>query len=334
MLLLSAALLAVACYAMKTTKALDERKSKLKSGWWLIAFTLFALSFDELGSFHEMIPLSLLDVNPQFLITVMIIFIPILIVMLMFSWHYLRHQPKTLLLFIVGVALIATIPVQEKFELSLMAKQQVNDVWRRPALHVVLEEGAKLFASLSFILGFVYYLQAQVKSNERMMISPFRLPGIAAIALVFTVLSWITYFFGHVEPNTMNEVGIATNWFPSAIAFISSIVLILNGSPLSHRYFVMLLSIYFGTNFYYLIYWNSIWPLTSVVAFLLLTGFLTFNHYHFNIKRLVWSALIILVCAFDNPISTPIITFLITIFTAWQLLSSKEGNIMIRDNNR
>ena len=49
---------------------------------------------------------------------------------------------------------------------------------------------------------------------------------------------------------------------------------------------------------------------------------------------MVWSALIILVCAFDNPISTPIITFLITIFTAWQLLSSKEGNIMIRDNNR
>lgn len=165
------------------------------------------------------------------------------------------------------------------------------------------------------------------------MISLLRTTGIVAIGLVFLALSWITYFFRHVDPSTMNEVGIATNWFPAAIAFLSFIILILNGSAFSHSYIVILLSIYFGTNFYYLMYWNSIWPLTSAIGVLLLTGLLTFNYNHFTIKRLVLSALIILICLIGNLISAPIMTSLISIFTVSHLLSSKGGNIMLIKNS-
>jgi len=171
MLLLSVALVAVLCYAVDNRQS--EKKGRLISKGWLVMAAFFAfLSFDELGSLHENAgKLKALDVmkNQSWESVLIVPGIIIIVYMAIFAWVSLRHHRSTVLLMALGVILFVTVPVQEHIEMGFI-ETDLNGTWRRPALHIVLEEGCELFAALSFFSAFVLYLKSKIERHDPLTI--------------------------------------------------------------------------------------------------------------------------------------------------------------------
>jgi hypothetical protein len=319
MLLLSVGLIAVVCYRVENLKI--QRHKIFATGWLVIATFFILLSFDELGSLHENAgQLTLFDVmdDRSWESVVVIPGILVIVFMIIFAWLHLRKNYSTTFFMGLGTLLYVTVPFQEHFEIQLYHENQFNDSWRRPAWHVVFEEGSELFGSLSFFAAFALYIRSKIITgdirfnltykNMLLILGTMALFGLGAYMLIYQFKNVIV----------SSDGGTASNWLPSALAFLICVFFFFYA--VSNRYviaFFLIISAYFGTNFYTLIYWTDIIALTSVIELLLFTGIIVFvykfrkylNSKEWQIILFVASAILFSTFISSNIIVTPIAFF-------------------------
>jgi hypothetical protein len=279
-LLLSVAFLSVICFWIDSNTV--QGKGKIFSGGWLFITALFVLlSFDEMGSLHENAGrLKSLDVmgDRSWESVVMIPGILVLFFMLIFSWLNLRHYITTVLLMLLGAIFFISVPVQEHFEIALYAKNQFNESWRRPAMHFVFEEGSELLGSLCFYTAFTFFIRSKLQSAKELTVQ-FQQRNVAiffaGLLLCGVITYTVVYYLNDII--TSSDGGTAYNWPVSALAFGCFIFFLLRHSFKNYRaIFFLVVSAYFGTNFYSLIYWDKITILITTVELILFSGFTYF----------------------------------------------------------
>lgn len=142
---------AVCCYVVEVRAPASRRDRQLAWGWWVVAAAFTLLSLDELGSLHERVgEVSRLNLFAGRLISwVGVLAFPIAAVallLLLFAWTRMRRSPSAFFLFVLGVLLLLTVPLQEHAEFSIprMAGKAAEQLpRRRPPGYLVLEEGTR-----------------------------------------------------------------------------------------------------------------------------------------------------------------------------------------------
>jgi hypothetical protein len=211
-LLLLIAGASIICFIMD---CIDRPNSKLNAAWLVLSFIFALLSYDEMGSFHErvfavpgvwgwvgwMVPFLILV--PFYMGT--------------FAWLRLRRRPDVLALFLCGLVLFATIPLQEMTE-------QVD---HRPTSELLLEEGSELVAMLFFMTAICLYILPRketplvsIAKRSRKIEITFGLSTAVWAVIAFALLSLASMsgmdFVLESKPDPL--IGIQRNWFPSAAA--------------------------------------------------------------------------------------------------------------------
>ncbi len=155
----SSMLLLLVSFAALTGYLADRRlysgrsRRLVAAGWYILGLAFVLMSIDELGSIHERL------VTPgasDGLRWILIALLPAGFFILGFLLIHLRRQPLSLLLFILGLVLAASVPIQEKIEVQLLSSGAIIS-GQRPVLGALLEEGSEIFASLLFITAFGLY---------------------------------------------------------------------------------------------------------------------------------------------------------------------------------
>lgn len=275
MLLLHTGLLALVCYL--TESGLEAGPGAgLRKGWLLMACLFTALSLDELGSLHENAgKLAALDVmgDRSWQSVVAIPLAGVVLYLILFAWFHLRVHVTSLVLLVGGALLFLTVPLQEHFEMRMWSESGYSDNWKRPIVLVLLEEGAELLASLCFFMSMVFFLNDRDRASETVTVTLKRESLIKILVFVFAginILALALYFFRF---ELDSDEGIALNWFPAGMAFVLALCMrtmpSVNTGPL-HVLLFVLLSVYFGINFYSLMRWSEIdiirYPVGIVIA--------------------------------------------------------------------
>jgi MarR family transcriptional regulator for hemolysin len=158
MLLAAIASVALLCFVFDRS---DGERSWLGYGWLVMAALFVALSFDELGSLHERMPL------PGGLAGQVLWYAPVVAVlpayMGVFAYSRMRADPVAIGLMALGALMFASIPIQEYFETAVV---QRSAGWQRPVLDMLLEEGAELLAMCLILAAFVRYALGFLRHDE------------------------------------------------------------------------------------------------------------------------------------------------------------------------
>lgn len=273
MLLFTAGITAALCFWADMQRAVDIKSRILNVGWVVIACIFIMLSFDEMGSFHEMIgETALLKMAGggtgagwyafYALIGLVAVF------MVLFFFLKFRKNWISFALAVVAVLLFVSNPFQEKLEMYSWRNSIDPDNWRRPVSLLLIEEGSEIFATFCFLFSFINYavgassvviagkgkmLQLQAYVTKYFM---YYLVGfiflLGSIMLVIHFNAW--NFKG-------DDNGIPDNWPPSATSFFASLVCLylyhqFSNLPSSRVYLLLgsvslLISLYYGSNIYY-----------------------------------------------------------------------------------
>jgi hypothetical protein len=154
-----AAIASVALLCFVFDRSAGER-SWLAYGWLAMAALFVALSFDELGSLHERMPL------PDGLAGQVLWYAPVVAVlpayMGVFAYSRMRTDPIAIGLMALGALMFASIPIQEYFETAV----QRSAGWQRPVLDMLLEEGAEMLAMCLILAAFVRYALRFLRRDE------------------------------------------------------------------------------------------------------------------------------------------------------------------------
>jgi hypothetical protein len=278
MLLLLTSLLAIVCYEAEKRKHIAGHKRFFSSGWLIISVVFAMLSLDEQGSLHENAgKLASFDIigDGSWQSVLAIPLLAFVIFMVVFAWLHLRYSRWPIVFLIAGAALFLSIPVQEHFEMLMWGRAQFSENWRRPIGFALLEEGSELLATLCFMTAMVMHLSFRTDEGTNVNFK-FR-----ATTLI-TRLS-ILLFFGFVlqciflsfRSELNSDEGIALNWFPAALAIVVITIIEFNSSLLPNRFLSVLfliLSMYFGINFYALMRWSELYFLPYVVGLIIAGG--------------------------------------------------------------
>lgn len=245
-------------------------------GWIPVVLIFLLLSFDEMGSFHEMIGesagfkkmLLAKDGGGGWYAFFILIGLVALFMITFFAVKFKGKIPS-LILSILGVLLLVSNPFQEKYEMYSWHSAPDPDTWKRPVFYLLLEEGSEIFATFCFLCSFVLYPVKSIinkgnqPSDERYqleLIVPKRLlldPGtlIVIAGMVMLIVKINTWEFE-------SDSGIPQNWFPSAMSFIVSILGFYyylnardkynsnNAVTLLIAFLSIIISIFFGANLY------------------------------------------------------------------------------------
>ena len=230
MLLFLAALGALGCWLLDRRYGRSRRDRLLGHGWVIVALLFAGLSLDEMGSLHERLP-ELLDVQLfQLRNWVGVLIIPIAIIglfLLAFAWFHVRQSRAASGLMILGVLLFLSVPLQEHLEhLSYEAAAGLAG-YQRPALLLVLEEGAELFGVFSFFAAFLLYARMRAiragslaRSGEPEAAFRLTINGVA-IGSALLGIGMLVLEFGLLPrlPSSWHW-GIPSNWFPSVLCLL------------------------------------------------------------------------------------------------------------------
>jgi hypothetical protein len=275
MLLLVAGLIAALCFITDMQRFTKPKERILNYGWIVVSMIFILLSFDEMGSFHEMIGETTLFQKVgnnkgggwyafYALIGLVAVF------MISFFIVKFKTNKKALLLTVLAVLLFVSNPLQEKYEMSSWRNSANPDLWRRPGFFLLLEEGSEIFASFCFLYSFTIYLIGVNNKNNN------ALSGQALNIILKLKSNFIFYLLGLmgflgalmllVKFNAWNiagdDNGIPQNWFPgmmSFLAFLSSMYLYFfteKQKVYSKRIYLLLAftglvtSVFFGSNIY------------------------------------------------------------------------------------
>jgi hypothetical protein len=182
----------------------------LRPGWLFLGGVFALLSLDEVGSLHERIAddpaLAIGTVSADWVALLALPIGGVALLMAAFSLANVRRRPLPFALLILSVALFATVPLQEKLELSERFAGE-----GRPVAEALLEEGSELAAGWLALGGLLLYLARAPASAGA------RLPRttIAGAALGLLVAMGVCLLA--VPAPTDQSFGYASAWFPAAI---------------------------------------------------------------------------------------------------------------------
>lgn len=323
MLLLLVAVSAGCCY-IADNQGLSKLKDRvLNTGWMVFMFIFLVLSFDEMGSFHEVIGdtemFKVLGGNSGWggwLIFYLLIALVGLFMMAFFILKFFRNG-VALSFAVLGVLLFLSNPLQENYEIDSWHNAADPNSWKRPVIFLLLEEGSELFASFCLFFSFTTYLKNSLaKSQPGITAGNFTIsfPGkkrCSMYGVVLVIVSCLCMFIvklntGKPDPSVS---GIPQNWFPSALSFMMSLGAIYlyymsRHSIVNYRYIYLLtallgilVSVNFGGNMYS--YDGGIFGVFSLflVGVLALTGIIALLKFNFSGARIIfitWVAFILI----------------------------------------
>jgi len=274
MLLLLAAVTLFVCFLCDAQFSTNWKGRFLNYGWLLFCAAFLLLSFDEMGSFHEMIGDTGLLKNIGFgegggwNAFYLLVGLAGLFMMVFFIVKFWRSK-WALVFALAGVLLYLSNPFQEFYEIQ--SYQTHNSAsFKRPTALLLLEEGSELFGSLSFVLAFTLYIiycqravQPSIKERIYVTINTHRKKVFAFAALVLVALGFLmTLFFFNKESVQGGDDGVAVNWFPALVSFLLFAYFLYQFSnaksgqkqwlllPLFAAFTCLLASAYFGSNLY------------------------------------------------------------------------------------
>jgi hypothetical protein len=198
------------------------------TGWRVLAAIFLFLSWDEMGSIHERFSLiqdqfHIFDAGFLIWLIPFILLVPA--VMAPFAWIYLRQNRLALFLFVAGLLLYCSVPLQEKME--MLAYEAAGAAWHRPVLFLLLEEGAELLGATCFLMSFLVYFRARQAANGADLIRIVaRLCEPRNMAVAASAAAIAMYLVNSFLP-TLRGFGVAGNWFPSVVAFASALLVAL-----------------------------------------------------------------------------------------------------------
>ncbi len=232
MLLFSAGIAAALCFWADMQRT-DNNKGRLLNYGWIIMAMIFALlSFDEMGSFHEMIGETALfkkagiGANAGWYAFYALIG-AVAVFMVTFFFLKFKNNRFAFLLTLIGVLLFVSNPLQEKFELYSWHNSPDPDNWHRPVLFLLIEEGSELFASFCFLFSFLRYATTAASGNAAAG-GMFKLESSVGKNFVF----WLTgtacllgslMLIIHINAWKIpgDDNGVPQDWPPAATAFIA-----------------------------------------------------------------------------------------------------------------
>jgi hypothetical protein len=204
--------------------------------------------------------------------------------MMGFAYVHLKRAPAALAFTVLSVLLFLSIPIQEYFETQAWHSAADPDVWRRPVFFLLLEEGTELLGSFSFLLATAIYALHSIKPDagrptKQKIDIEFSFTPKAALLFVsfmiglFSVSLLLIKIMEAYFKNGKGGEGIASNWYPSVIAFLLALFCFYLSTYVQHtgRYikshyrllaiFCLFTSAYFGSNLYaYTLYEEEILP--------------------------------------------------------------------------
>ena len=189
----------------------------LPYGWVVLAVAFAGLSLDELGSLHERVSLLGTAAHPWLGWTVLLALLAggggFAIV---FALVHLRRSWPTLVLLVMGVALFASIPVQESIESAMKQLAEDPAAWQRPTAFVLLEEGAELAASLCTLAAVVFYAAFRRAGTSAVLGVRGAVFGAGVLVAALAVAMGAVELFVTYAPK--GDTGLPRNWFASVLA--------------------------------------------------------------------------------------------------------------------
>ncbi len=231
MLFFTTGIVAALCFWADMQRT-DNKKGRFLNYGWLIIASIFAmLSFDEMGSFHEMIgqtPLfkkagSGIGGGKYFFFTLIA---AVAIFMVTFFFLKFRKDKLAFLLTVTGVLLFLSNPLQERFEINSYRNSLDPQNWHRPFFYLLLEEGSEIFASFCFLFSFVTYAINAGQSGRLTNGSTLKLESpvsknfivwLAGQAALLGLTMWLIHINAWNIPGDDN--GVPQDWPPAVTAF-------------------------------------------------------------------------------------------------------------------
>lgn len=224
MLMFCIGLAAALCFWADMQRTENKAGRILNFGWLVMAGIFIMLSFDEMGSFHEMLsetPLFKKAGGGKGKIVFFGLIGAVAIFMAVFFFAKFKTNKLALLLTIFGLLLFLSNPFQEKFEIQSWRNSPDPDNWHRPFFYLLLEEGSEIFASFCFLFSFITYavgagtgnnvLRLSAKARRSFIVWP------ASLALILGIVMLI------IRSNAWNlegdDNGVPEDWPPAATAF-------------------------------------------------------------------------------------------------------------------
>lgn len=362
MLFFAVAIMCAFCFIAQK-KMLFRKRDKSLSYGWIMFFLIFAiLSFDEMSSMHERLgDISTLNPLGDYpLGWVLLLAVPIGIVavlMLYFCFLQIKRAPWAVFFAIAGILLFASIPFQEYFEMQSWQASADMENWKRPTFFLLLEEGSEIFGATFMFFSTILFVAYASNTGK---IEPFNpslrikfslsrknlITWLAAIAGLLGIFMFLLF-----NNNTLLEVegehGELHNWFPSATAFLISMLglyIYYRAKPFSPSYrnsclflafLCMFLSAYFGSNMYgyfnnmeqqtlKIIFLSLLFPVTILLAFRYLVDS---NDIYRKWGFAVWAILLLIALIFNSPYSAAIayVAFSVLLITLFSRVLAKES---------
>ncbi len=224
MLMFCIGLAAALCFWADMRRTENKAGRILNYGWLVMAGIFIVLSFDEMGSFHEMLsqtPLFKKAGGGQGKLVFFALIGAVAIFMAVFFFTKFKTNKLALLLTIFGLLLFLSNPFQEKFEIESWRNSADPDSWHRPFFFLLLEEGSEIFASFCFLFSFITYAINTGDDNKVLKLtSPAGKSFIvwpAALAAALGIIMLV------VRSNAWNlkgdDNGVPQDWPPAATAF-------------------------------------------------------------------------------------------------------------------
>ncbi len=245
----------------------------LNLGWIMFSLIFITLSFDEMGSFHEVIGDSTLFKSAGegmsgggWYIFYLLVGAVGIFMMIFFLLKFFRNW-AALGLAVLGVLLFLSNPLQENFEIESMKAAANQATWRRPIFFLLLEEGSELFGSYCLLFSFIIYLRTSVgKVGNAYGPASLSLPSrrliLIQVGLAFAALTLCMLVIRFYLPvPKISGSGSADNWFPSITSFFCFIFVcyLLSAFKMSRPLFRTMvlaaaftgfMSLFFGANLY------------------------------------------------------------------------------------
>jgi len=275
MLFFLTGIVAALCFWADMQRAGTGKMKWLNYGWLVMAGIFVTLSFDEMGSFHEMISHTGMfkkagGGNGKIIFFGLIGAVAIFMIAFFFSKF--KTDKLALALTIIGVLLFISNPFQEKFELHSWRSSPDPSAWRRPIGFLLLEEGSEIFASFCFLFSFITYsMNAAPGVNEKgekilqlkALANKYLLFWVGALIVLVGVMMVVIEMNAWDIPG--DDDGLPQDWPPAAIffaSFVTAVYLLFKQSMKAYKPVLTALaataligSAYFGSYMYG--YWQG-----------------------------------------------------------------------------
>lgn len=229
-------IIAFFCYLKDEQKVNQWYEKVLNAFWLVIAIIFFLLSFDEMGSFHEVIGetdfmKSIGNGKDSGWFIFHFAIGTIGIFMCLFFFFKFKQYPFQLAMNLLAILLLLSNPLQEEFEMNSWRNSLNQSTWKRPMLFIILEEGSEIFASYFFLYSFTIYLikktiitykgKAMLKMD--FILHKYFFTFLVLLLVALGALMLVTFYFPW-KISGRSDFGLPQNWFPSIVSIFCCFV--------------------------------------------------------------------------------------------------------------